>query len=276
MGRFATRPYSGEGSAELLVELERANLFLVPLDDRREWYRYHQLFAEVLQNQLLRSDAEHAHEVHRRASEWYAAAGDGYEAVRHAVAADELETAITLVFDSWRPSLEQGDAEASLRQLEALPLTNVERDARLALVKAWALGVLNSREDSLVALEAAEAARFDEPHALRPLVRGRDRPHPRLLPVGRLRRDAGRRQPSLRAARRHAVERAAALAPRTRLGPALRRGARKRRAPRSSRRPSWRRARANGSSPASPRPSLHGSRSRPTTSMPPWRRPAGQ
>ena len=152
-----------EGSAELLVELERANLFLVPLDDRREWYRYHQLFAEVLRNQLLRSDAEHAREVHRRASEWYAAAGDGIKAVRHAVAADDLETAIMLVFEDWRPSLEQGDAETSLRQLEALPLANVESDARLALVNAWALSVLNSREDSLVALEAAEAARFDSP-----------------------------------------------------------------------------------------------------------------
>lgn len=152
-----------QGSAELLVELEHANLFLVPLDDRRDWYRYHQLFAEVLRNQLLRGDRERAHEVHRRASEWYAAAGDGYEAVRHAVVADELETAITLVFEGWRPSLEQRHAEVSLRQLEALPLTNVERDARLALVKAWALGVLNSREDSLAALEAAEAARFDGP-----------------------------------------------------------------------------------------------------------------
>ena len=152
-----------QGSAELLVELERANLFLVPLDDRRESYRYHQLFAEVLRNQLLRSDAEHAHEVHRRASEWYAAAGDGYEAVRHAVAADDLDTAAMLVFEGWRPSLEQGHAEASLRQLEELPWTNVERDARLALLKAWALGVLNCREESLAALEAAEAARFDGP-----------------------------------------------------------------------------------------------------------------
>ena len=152
-----------QGSAELLVELEHANLFLVPLDDRREWYRYHQLFAEVLRNQLLRSDVELAHQVHRRASEWYAAAGDGYEAVHHAVAADELETAVTLVFESWQPSLDQAHAEASLRQLEELPWTNVERDPRLALVKAWALGVLDSREDSLVALEAAETGRFDEP-----------------------------------------------------------------------------------------------------------------
>ncbi|HEY6605077.1 MAG TPA: LuxR C-terminal-related transcriptional regulator [Gaiellaceae bacterium] len=152
-----------QDSGEMLVELEHANLFLVPLDDRREWYRFHQLFAEVLRNQLLRSDAECAREVHGRASEWYAANGYGYEAVRHAVAADELERAVTLVFEGWRPSLEQGHAEASLRQLEELPWTNVERDGRLALVKAWALGVLNRREESLAALEAAEAARFDGP-----------------------------------------------------------------------------------------------------------------
>ena len=150
-----------QGSVELLVELEHANLFMVPLDDRREWYRYHQLFAEVLRNQLLRSDAELAHEVHRRASEWYAANGSRYEAVHHAIAADELETAVTLVFDGWRPSLEQAHAEASLRQLEELPWRKVERDPRLALVRAWALGVLNSREDSLAALETAEAGRFD-------------------------------------------------------------------------------------------------------------------
>ena len=93
-----------------------------------------------------------------RASKWYLANGHAFEAVRHAVAADEPETAVTLVFEGWRPSLEQEDAEASLRQLDELPWTNVEHDARLALVKAWALSVLNSREDALAALEAAEAA----------------------------------------------------------------------------------------------------------------------
>ena len=59
-----------QGSAEMLVELERANLFLIPLDDRREWYRYHELFADVLRNRLLQSDPELALAVHRRASEW--------------------------------------------------------------------------------------------------------------------------------------------------------------------------------------------------------------
>ena len=82
-----------QGSAEVLVELERANLFLIPLDDRREWYRYHELFADVLRNRLLQCDPELARAVHERASEWLGREGDRNEAVRHAVAADALESA---------------------------------------------------------------------------------------------------------------------------------------------------------------------------------------
>ena len=151
------------GSAEVLVELERANLFLIPLDDRREWYRYHELFADMLRNRLLQSDPELALAVHRRASEWLGPEGYRYDAVRHAVAGNALESAITLVLEDWRPSLEQDDAAAILRQLEELPGTSVERDARLAVVRAWALSVLNRREDSLAALESAESARSERP-----------------------------------------------------------------------------------------------------------------
>ena len=99
--------------------------------------------------------------MHRRASEWLGPEGYRYEAVRHAVAANALESAITLVLEDWRPSLEQDDAAAILRQLEELPSTSVERDARLAIVGAWALSALNRREDSLAALESAETARFE-------------------------------------------------------------------------------------------------------------------
>ncbi len=152
-----------QGSAEVLVELERANLFLIPLDDRREWYRYHELFADVLRYRLLQSDSELVRAVHRRASEWLGPEGHRYEAVRHAVAADALESAITLVLEDWRPSLEQDAAAAILRQLEELPSTSVERDARLAVVRAWALSALNRREDSLTALESAESARCERP-----------------------------------------------------------------------------------------------------------------
>ena len=128
----------------MLVELERANLFLIPLDDRREWYRYHELFADVLRNRLLQSNPELAGAVHKRASEWLGPEGHRYEAVRHAVAANALESAITLVLDDWRPSLEQDDAVAILRELEELPRTDVEGDARLAVVRAWALSVLTA------------------------------------------------------------------------------------------------------------------------------------
>ncbi len=152
-----------QGSAEALTELERANLFLLPLDDRREWYRYHELFADVLRNQLLQRDPELARAVHRRASEWLGLEGYQYEAVRHAVAANAHESATMLVLDDWYPSLGQDDAAAILRQLEELPRTNVERDARLAVVRAWALSALNRREDSLAALESAESARFEQP-----------------------------------------------------------------------------------------------------------------
>ena len=152
-----------QGSAEVLIELERANLFLIPLDDCREWYRYHELFADVLRNRLLQSDPELARAVHRRASEWLGPEGYRYEAVRHAVAADALESAITLVLEDWHPSLEQDDAVAILRQLEELPSTYVERDPRLAVVGAWALSALARRDDSLAALESAESARFERP-----------------------------------------------------------------------------------------------------------------
>jgi len=147
-----------EDSAELLLEIERANLFLVPLDDRRDWYRYHQLFAEVLQNQLLRRDPDHARELHRRASEWLAGEGYTFEAVRHAIAAEEVDAAARLVAERWVSVLVLGRAETILRWLDAFPAEIVERDAQLSLVKAWALSMLNRRDEALEALVDVEAA----------------------------------------------------------------------------------------------------------------------
>jgi len=147
-----------EDSADLLLEIERANLFLVPLDDRREWYRYHQLFAEVLQNQLLRRDADHARELHRRASRWLAGEGSTFEAVRHAIAAGEVEAAARLVAERWVSLLVLGRAETILRCLEVFPAGLVERDAQLSLVEAWALSMLNRRGEALEALGRVEGA----------------------------------------------------------------------------------------------------------------------
>ena len=64
--------------------LDRANLFLVPLDDRRQWYRYHQLFADVLRARLQDEQPDRVPVLHRRASHWYEHDGDRSEAIRHA------------------------------------------------------------------------------------------------------------------------------------------------------------------------------------------------
>ena len=84
------------GSGELLETLERANLFVVALDDQRRWFRYHHLFADVLRAHLARERPADLPVLHRRASSWYARAGRPQEAVRHALAAGDVDAAADL------------------------------------------------------------------------------------------------------------------------------------------------------------------------------------
>lgn len=86
-----------DGSKTMLDALDRANLFLVPLDDRRRWYRYHHLFADVLRARLLDEQADHVPDLHRRASEWFEQNGEPTEAIRHALAAEDLDRAADLI-----------------------------------------------------------------------------------------------------------------------------------------------------------------------------------
>ena len=86
----------GDGKA-MLAALDRGNLFLVPLDDRRRWYRYHQLFADVLQARLLDEQPGQVPDLHRRASAWYERSGEPSEAIRHALAAGDFGRAADLV-----------------------------------------------------------------------------------------------------------------------------------------------------------------------------------
>ncbi|MFN8196355.1 MAG: LuxR C-terminal-related transcriptional regulator [Nocardioidaceae bacterium] len=89
---------SGRADGTALLELlERRNLFVVPLDDRRRWFRYHHLFADVLRAHLVADRPGDPPELHRRASAWFAAAGEPEPAVDHALAADDLDRAAELV-----------------------------------------------------------------------------------------------------------------------------------------------------------------------------------
>ena len=105
----------------ILETLERANLFVVPLDDRREWYRYHHLFADVLSVRLLAEDPDLAAVLHRRASDWYELNGERAEAIRHALAAEDFSRAADLV-ELAVPAMRQARQEVTLRGwFEALP-----------------------------------------------------------------------------------------------------------------------------------------------------------
>jgi LuxR family transcriptional regulator, maltose regulon positive regulatory protein len=85
------------GGKAPLVALERANMFVVPLDDKRQWYRYHHLFADVLRAHLHDEQPEHLAELHARASVWFEAAGDSSQAVSHALAGGDSDRAADLM-----------------------------------------------------------------------------------------------------------------------------------------------------------------------------------
>ena len=82
---------------ETLEYLERANLFIVPLDNERRWYRYHHLFADVLRMHLMAEQPDQVSALHRRASEWYEHNGSTDNAIRHALAAEDFERAADLI-----------------------------------------------------------------------------------------------------------------------------------------------------------------------------------
>ena len=103
-----------DGGKAMLEALERENLFLVPLDDRRRWYRYHQLFADVLHAHLLDEQPDDVPDLHRRASEWYEQNGEPSEAIRHALAAEDFERAADLV-ELAIPAMRRSRQEAAVR-----------------------------------------------------------------------------------------------------------------------------------------------------------------
>jgi LuxR family maltose regulon positive regulatory protein len=108
-------------SQALLEQLERANLFVVPLDDERRWYRYHHLFADVLRHRQRQRAPELVPELHRRASAWYAAGGLTEEAIEHALAAEDWASAARLVAPLIGQLVAEGKQATLLRWLGALP-----------------------------------------------------------------------------------------------------------------------------------------------------------
>ncbi|HZA45808.1 MAG TPA: LuxR C-terminal-related transcriptional regulator [Rubrobacter sp.] len=110
-----------EDGRGMLGALERGNFFVVPLDDKRQWYRYHHLFADVLFAHLMAEQPDRVSTLHRRASEWYERDGSAADAIRHALAAEDFERAADLI-ELAVPSMRRSRQEATLLGwLKALP-----------------------------------------------------------------------------------------------------------------------------------------------------------
>ncbi len=124
---------------EILAELENDHMFIVPLDNRREWYRYHHLFADLLGTQLELSHAPIINDLHNRASRWYAEHGYLNEAIRHALSAENYAQAAEMIEIHGMDIFHQGRISTLLNWFNALPEEETCKNPRRLLIYAWAL-----------------------------------------------------------------------------------------------------------------------------------------
>ena len=133
-------------AAGALEEIERSNLFLVPLDDTRTWYRYHQLFAQMLRSELARLHPDLVAVLHRRASAWYRDRGLISEAIEHATAAGDYADAAALISAHWLEIGRWGQEATIRRWLDAFGPGELEHYPELGLVGAFLTGVSGGSE----------------------------------------------------------------------------------------------------------------------------------
>ncbi|MCU1580596.1 MAG: LuxR family transcriptional regulator [Rhodoglobus sp.] len=128
-----------QGSSQMLESLERDNLFVIPLDENRQWYRYHHLFADVLRARLLSDDPGRIAGLHSLASEWYEHNDLPEEAVRHALAARDFERAARVI-EAAIPGVRKSRQDGSvLRWLSLLPNETIRRRPVLSVFFGWSL-----------------------------------------------------------------------------------------------------------------------------------------
>ena len=157
-----------DDGSHMLTTLQRANLFIVALDDRREWYRYHHLFADVLRARLLADRPDLVPLLHQRASRWYEAHDWPEEAVRHALAARDFDRAAYLM-ELAVPTIRRNRQEAMLLGwLKAPPDDTVRRSPVLSVFFGYMLMVSGDLDAVEPRLDDAERALAAVPDASAP------------------------------------------------------------------------------------------------------------
>ena len=155
-------------SQSILVQLEAANLFISPLDEERRWYHYHQLFASILHNQLIKSEPDKVTLLHRRASLWYEKEGFTLEAVDHALSGNDVERAALLLEDAAPRMLGQNQGVMLLEYLPRIPDPIIRSDPWLCIGFAWAALTVNKPEILIKMMSIVEAALTESPDRLSP------------------------------------------------------------------------------------------------------------
>jgi LuxR family maltose regulon positive regulatory protein len=145
----------GDGQ-RLLEYLDQANLFLVPLDNRREWYRYHHLFGDVLLRRLRLAEPGQIPELHRRASAWYEDEGNHDDAIRHALDAQDLQGAARLVEQNALRLLIHSELTTLIKWLDALPDNLIRSRPWLCVYSAWAQLIIGQVKAAQLRLQAAQ------------------------------------------------------------------------------------------------------------------------
>ncbi len=152
-----------EGSIKLLSEMEKADLFLSPLDERREWYRYHSVFREFLYRELTLRSPERVPELRRRAFDWLAGEHLVDEACHQALAAREYNDAARLISASWL-SLAASQAPGTILDwIDEFPTEVLRADAALCVTRAWLLRLVGDHPRALHAIRDARAAEWFGP-----------------------------------------------------------------------------------------------------------------
>ena len=150
---------TGRGDSRALLErLDRGNLFLIALDDQRRWYRYHQLFADLLRTRLLEEEPDIVPLLHGRASDWFEEHGERGDAIRHALDGGDHARAAELIERAWRVSGMARTEMTMRRWLEALPPADFERRPVLAAAFAGVLMQTGEVDGVDALLDIAERA----------------------------------------------------------------------------------------------------------------------
>jgi LuxR family transcriptional regulator, maltose regulon positive regulatory protein len=150
-------------AAEIIDILQKENLFLVPLDDQRRWYRYHHLFAQALLGQLARTEPAIVPALHQRASAWHRQSGSVEEAIDHALASGDADAAVELIVCHWPAYMDIGRVSTVRGWFRWLGDDQIGADPVAAHCAAWCAAITGDLTSVRRWLPVIESADDDGP-----------------------------------------------------------------------------------------------------------------